>query len=192
MKELHIAEIIESNTTEVVAQCKELHEAPPFGSFIKVKADPTIYGLVFNVMTNSIEPNRRVMAYGKTEEELRDEQPQIFELLKTQFHAHLVGYRDQKGITQILPSQPPRIHSFVYICSLEEVREFTRQTDYLRTLFTISRIPPDELIIATIRNTLEAHLQDSHRYLIQVGKELSRLLRDDYDRLSSILKRIAP
>ncbi|MCI0529137.1 MAG: hypothetical protein L0Y56_17005, partial [Nitrospira sp.] len=86
----------------------------------------------------------------------------------------------------------PRIHSFVYTCSWEEVREFTQQSDYLRTLFTISRIPPDELIIATVRNTLEAHAMRSHPYLIQVGKELSRLLRDDYDRLSSILRRIAP
>jgi hypothetical protein len=200
MKETHIAEVIESNTTEIIAQCKDLHCSPPFGSFVKVKptlspvegANSLIYGLVFNVMTNSIEPNRRAVAYGKTEEELRNEQPQIFELLKTEFQAHLVGYQDRTGIKQILPSQPPRIHSFVYTCSLEEVREFTRQSDYLRTLFTISRVPPDELVIATIRNSLEAHAEDSQQYLIQVGKELARLLRDDYDRLSSILRRIAP
>jgi len=196
MKETHIAEVIESNTTEMIAQCTVLHCSPPFGSFVKVNlaegTEPAIYGLVFNVVTSSIEPNRRAMAYGKTEEELRKEQPQIFELLKTEFQAHLVGYRDQTGIKQILPSQPPRIHSFVYACSLAEVREFTRQCDYLRTLFTISQVPPDELIIATIRNTLDAHGEDSPHYLVQVGKELSRLLRDDYDRLSSILRRISP
>jgi hypothetical protein len=192
MKEIHIAEVVESNTTSLIAQCKELHDSPPFGSFVKIKADPLIYGLVFNVITSSIEPNRRATAYGKTEEELRDEQPQIFELLKTEFQAHLVGYRDRIGIQQILPSQPPRIHSFVYTCSLEEVRAFTEQTDYLRTLFTVSRVPPDELIIATIRNTLEAHAENPGLYLIKVGKELSRLLRDDYDRLSSILRRISP
>ena len=107
-----------------------------------------VVGIVFNVFTHSIEPNRRPTAYGKTEEELRLEQPQIFELLRTEFQALVIGYLDGDESVQILPPQPARIHSFVYLCSDEQVRAFTRTDDYLRSILNTSKIPTDELVIA--------------------------------------------
>jgi len=185
----YIGEVVESSTAEFVAESRVLHCAPPFGSFVKVPSEITIFGLVFNVVTRSIEPNRRPSAYGMTEEELRSEQPQIFELLRTEFHVFTVGYGDESGIKQILPPSPPPIHSFVYLCSSEEVRDFTSNYDFLRVLVSNSRTPPDELIIAAVRNALRARGADGD-YVVQVGKELSKLIRDDYDRLRSIIRRI--
>ena len=185
----YIGEVVESSTAEFVAESRVIHCAPPFGSFVRVPSDVTIFGLVFNVVTRSIEPNRRPSAYGMTEEELRYEQPQIFELLRTEFHAFTVGYSDESKVKQILPPSPPPIHSFVYLCSDEEIRDFTSNYDFLRTLVGNSKTPPDELIIAAVRNTLRVRGEDG-RYVVQVGKELSKLIRDDYDRLSSMLRRI--
>jgi len=186
----YVGEVIESSTTELIAETRELHGAPSFGRFIRVDSEVPIIGLVFNVFTHSIEPNRRPMAYGKTEEELRLEQPQIFELLRTEFQALVVGYVDEKGPVQTLPPQPARIHSFAYLCDDEEVRAFTRSDDYLRSILSTAKIPTDELLIATLRHTLQAH-GSSSTCLVRMGKELSRLLGDDYDRLSSIIRRIA-
>ena len=87
----HLGEVIESSTSQFLAESRELNGAPPFGSFVKTTSEPGVYGLVFNVSTHSIESNRRATAYGKTEHELRMEQPQIFELLKTEFEAVIVG-----------------------------------------------------------------------------------------------------
>ena len=185
-----VGEVIESSTTELVAEARHLHGAPSFGRFIRVESEVSIIGIVFNVFTHSIEPNRRPTAYGKTEEELRMEQPQIFELLRTEFQALVVGYLDGDRPVHVMPPQPARIHSFAYLCDDEEVRNFTRTEDYLRSILSAAKVPTDELLITTMRTTLEAHGRASE-YLVRMGKELSRLLRDDYDRLSSMLRRIA-
>ena len=186
----YLGEVIESSTTEFVAESCELHGAPSFGRFVRVVSEVPIIGIVFNVFTQSIEPNRRPTAYGKTEEELRLEQPQIFELLRTEFQALVIGYVDDTGPVQTLPPQPARIHSFVYPCDDDEVRAFTRADDYLRSILNTAKIPTDELVIATMRHTLRAHGRAAP-YLVRMGKELARLLGDDYDRLSSIIRRVA-
>ena len=185
----HVGEVVESSTTELIAQARELHGAPSFGQFVRVEAAMPVVGIVFNVFTHSIEANRRPTAYGKTEEELRLEQPQIFELLRTEFQALVIGYLDGDESVQILPPQPARIHSFVYLCSDEQVRAFTRTDDYLRSILNTSKIPTDELVIAVLRHAVRAH-GHAPSYLVQMGKELSRLLSDDYDRLSSVIRRV--
>lgn len=189
MEAPYVGEVIESSTVEFTVQCWELHTSPSFGSFVIVDSTPPIIGIVFNVSTRSIEPNRRPMAYGKREEELMMEQPQIFELLKTEFEALVLGYSNGLIPRQMLPPHPPRIHSFVRSCSPSEAREFTNGWDFLRSILYITKVPPDELAIAAIRSAYEAHNQEMG-YLVQTGKELSRLVRGDYDRLSSILRRV--
>ncbi len=190
MPEDYIAEVIESSTTEFTAQARELHSSPPFGSFVKVVSPLTIIAMIYDISTGSTELNRRPVAYGKTEEELKNEQPQIFELLRTEMKARIVGYYDESGMRQLIPPQPPNLHSFVYACTPDEVQEFTGKFDYFRTLAGIGGTLSDELIIAAVQQTCGSR-KDSARYsLIQVGKELARLFHDDYDRLESILRRI--
>ena len=186
----HVGEVVESSTTELVAEARQLHGAPSFGQFVRVDSEVPIVGIVFNVFTHSIEPNRRPTAYGKTEDELRLEQPQIFELLRTEFQALVIGYLDEMGPVQILPPQPARIHSFVHVCSEDQIRAFTHTDDYMRCILNTVKVPTDELLIAALRQTMRAHGGD-RTYLVRMGKELSRLLGDDYDRLSSIVRRAA-
>ena len=103
----YIAEVIESSTTEFTAQTRELHGAPPFGDFIKVGSPVAVIGMIYDISTGSSDANRRPIAYGKTEEELRNEQPQIFELLRTEIKAKIVGYCDQYGMRQqLFPISP--------------------------------------------------------------------------------------
>ena len=191
MPEEYIAEVIESSTTGFVAQTRKLHEAPSFGSFVRVDSPVKSIAMIYDISTGSTELNRRPVAYGKTEEELRNEQPQIFELLRTEIKARIVGYCDEFGMRQLIPPRPPNLHSFVYECPSDEVQAFTRNFDYFRTLVGIGGTLSDELLIAAIQQTCR-HQTDSSRYwLIRAGKELSRLFRDDYDRLESILRRIS-
>ncbi len=186
----YIGEVIESSTSQFLAESRELNRAPPFGSFVKTRSEPTIYGLVFNVCTYSIEPNRRPTAYGKTEHELRMEQPQIFELLKTEFEAVIIGYQDEKGPQQVLPPQPPHIHSFVFPCTEAEIKALTGNGDFMRCILNGCRLPSDDLIIVSVRNAWRARAFDMP-YLVSLGKNLCRLIRDDYDRLSSIMRRVS-
>ena len=190
MPEEYIAEVIESSTTEFAAQARDLHGSPPFGAFVKAGTSPTSFAMIYTISTGSTDPNRRPIAYGKTEEQLRKEQPQIFELLRTEIRARIVGYADEYGMQQLLPPQPPKLHSFVFTCTPEEVRAFTQRFEYLRTLLGIGGTLSDELLIAAIQQSCACQAQTARSCLIRAGKELSRLLRDDYDRLESILRRI--
>jgi hypothetical protein len=186
----HVGEVIESSTSRFATESRELDNAPPFGSFVKTEREPVIYGLVYNVSTHSMEPNRRATAYGTTEYELRMEQPQIFELLKTEFEAATIGYLAEEGIRQVLPPQPPRIHSFVYPCTEAEVKALTGNGDFLRSLLSSPGIPADDLIIAAVRNAWRTRSYDMP-YLVSLGKDLCRLVKDDYDRLSLLMRRIS-
>jgi hypothetical protein len=186
----HIGEVIESSTSRFTAQACELNQAPGFGTFVKTGNGPVAYGLVFDIRTQSADTNRKPTAYGMTEEELRREQPQIFELLRTEFDAVIVGHSGDKGPLQILPPQPPGIHSFCYPCSEREVKVLTGNGDYVRTILGGSQLPSDDLIIASVRTAWAVRGFDM-AYLVTLGKELSRLIRDDYERLSSLIRRIS-
>jgi hypothetical protein len=189
MYEEEIGEVIGSSNTEFIAECALLHHSPAFGSFIKVQGRETIYGVVFNAYTHSLEPNRLAIAYHRSEQELRDEQPQIFELLKTKFEAVIIGYETEGTIRQYLPPQPPRLHSFVYSCHPMEVRRLTSHFWFFRFLMSVEKAPRDELIAATIRAAYAVR-EGERSFLVQAGKELVKLIRDDYEMLSSILQRI--
>lgn len=189
MEETEIGEVIGSSNTEFIAESSLLHHPPPFGSFIKVEGREPIYAVVINAYTHSLEPNRLAIAYHRSEQELRDEQPQIFELLKTKFEAVIIGHEQDGTIRHRLPPQPPRLHSFVHTCSPIEVRRLTSQLRFFRFLLSVEKAPRDELIAGVIRAAYA--VRDGERsFLVHAGKELVRLIGDDYEMLSSILHRI--
>ncbi len=191
-----VGEVVESSTTTLIAEARRLHHAPDFGAFVRVESDGRdLIGVVHNASTQSSEPNRRPMAYGKTEAELRAEQPQIFELLRTQFEVFVLGYLHDDSMVHLFPPQPARIHSFVFPCPVEQVLAVTEDPQFLRSLLEATGLPTDELLLATLRHALKGRADEAGetkagQYLVRMGAELSRLLRDDYDRLSSLVRRI--
>ena len=75
-----------------------------------------------------------------TEDELRRPQPQIFELLRTEFDVVIVGHSGDRGPVQILSPQPLGIYAFCYACDEREVKALTTNGDYLRTLMVANII----------------------------------------------------
>ena len=92
---------------------------------------------------------------------------------------------------QVLPPQPAPVHSFVHECDDELVRKWTASDEYLRTLLNrpAQRLPADDLVIAMVRRASRAR-DNAAEFGLRTGKQLARLLRDDYDRLGSILRRM--
>jgi hypothetical protein len=158
---------------------------------------PAIFGLVYAAKTTSLEANRRPSALGfADEDELRREQPQIFELLCTEFSALLIAYMppDGKSLRRHLPPRPPRIHSRVSLCSPEEVRTVTADLSFLRTLLLSSGGAPlgatsDEIVAACLRQAKEAQVNEQE-FLERAGRTLASLLTQDYDRLQAILRAV--
>jgi hypothetical protein len=156
-----------------------------------------VYALVYGANTSSLEPNRRPSALGfADEDEMRRQQPQIFELLRTEFSGLLVAYSagDGKPLRRHLPPRPPRIHSRVYACTPEETRLLTEDFSFLRGILlpsggALAGVPSDELAAACLRMAKECHPDDG-AFLLRAGKALATLLSNDYERLSAILRNV--
>jgi len=189
-----VGEVIEASTTDFTAQCYELYQSPPLGSLVKTRDLPVeLYGVVYNATTTSIEPGRRPIARGKdetSEEEIYRSSPQLLKLLRTEFSTLVVGYRENEKLYHYLPPNPARIHSFVYLCPPEEVKEFSQSFDFLNMLIN-TRLPVsvDELIAACLRQMSQVY-EDRHAFLVAAGKELAILLSSEFNRLKAILGRI--
>jgi HAS barrel domain len=185
----YIGEVVESGTRGFIARSPRVGEAPPFGSFVRTDAGSPVYGLVYEIITGSKEPGRKPDAYDMSIEELRREQPQIFELLKTEFHVLTLGYNESEKIRYALSPLPPPIHSFVYECTDEEKVALSSEDFFLRSIISSTNVPVDDLIISSLLCAQSARKQDGD-YVVRMGKSLSRFLKDDYERLSSILRRL--
>jgi len=187
-------EVIEASTSGYLAQCYELYQSPALGSLVKTRGDNNleIFGVVCNTSTLGIEPGRRPIARGKdavSEEEIYRSSPQLYKLLKSEFDVLVIGYSVEGRIYQNLPPKPARIHGFVYQCTMEEVRLFSRCLDFLSLLLNARvEIPVEELVIATLREMAKSYGIERRAFLVGAGKELAVLLSQDYVRLKTILK----
>lgn len=154
--------------------------------------DNTLYAVVFSAGTGSAEPGRRPTAYGLNEDDLRRQQPQIFDLLATEFSALHVGFARNGRFRAGIPPRPGRLHSAVSACTPDEVIAITDAPEFLRSLVTAtSDIPTDELIVACVRQAYESRAGD-YPSLVRMGKQLASLLRNDPDRLTALLARLEP
>ena len=190
-----VGEVIEASTTDFVAQCYELYQSPPLGSLVKTRdQEVELYGIVYNATTTSLEPGRRPIARGKdevAEEEIYRTSPQLLKLLRSEFSALVVGHRQDNRLYHYLPPKPARIHSFVYQCQPEEVKEFSQSFDFLNILInTHLPVSVEEIVAASLRQMSEVQ-EDRQRFLVAAGKELAVLFGGEFNRLKAILGRIS-
>ena len=156
-----------------------------------------VYALVYGANTSSLEPNRRPSALGfADEDEMRRQQPQIFELLRTEFSGLLIAYSEggDKPLRRHLPPLPPRIHSRVYPCTMEETQALTEDLSFLRSILlpsggALAGVPSDELAAACLRQARESH-PDDQAFLLRAGQTLAKFMANDYERLQAILRNL--
>lgn len=194
---MRIGEIIETGTTGFVAESFTLHRPPPLGSLVKVEvaSQPRIYGVVSHGTTTSPEPGRR--AVRRSNEEVYDEaiyeaHPQLKRVLRTEFTVLLVGCVENGQIRHHLPPQPPPLHHSVHQCTADELRAFTEQRYYLRLLLSAdSPVPIEQLIAAHVREAYRQRGNDA-QWLEATARELASLLKNDYERLMTLLYAVEP
>jgi hypothetical protein len=186
-----LGEIVEASTTVWRAVAPRTFEAPAFGSFVKTSdGSRTTYGVVSHVQHASIDPSRKAIPLGRSWEELEREQPQVRELLTTEFDAICVAFaEDGRDVLAYLPPIPPRVHDFVEACSPDEIVELTDDLSFVRTLGATGLPVVGELIAAAIRGAA-AHRADTRAFLVRAGREVADLFRQDYEQASSIIRRI--
>jgi hypothetical protein len=189
-----VGEVIESCTTDFTAQCYELYQSPPLGCLVKTHWEKSadLYGVVCRATTAGIEPGRRPIARGRdevSEDEVFRSSPQLLKLLRSEFDVAVIGFKKEQTICQYLPPKPARIHGFVYLCSDEEVRAFSRSFDFLNLLLKSRlELPVEEMVGASLRQMSRVYGPQKHAFLVAAGKELASLLSRDYSQLKAILR----
>ena len=140
-----------------------------------------------------MDTGRKPIARGKdeaTEEAVYMNSPQLTSLLRSEFTAAAVGFKDGDKVYQYLPPRPPKLHSFIYLCEAEEIKEFSRNIGFLNILLNAALpVLPEEIIAAALRQMATAQ-DDPRAFLVAAGKELANLLSNDFVRLRNILGRL--
>lgn len=185
------AEVIESSLSGWISQSWQWNRFPVFGSLVTIETqNRTLFGLVYQTQTGSMDPTRYPFPYQKTEQELLAEQPQIFEFLKTTFMSMTVGYLDCGHMVHLLAPEPPHIHAFVQEASKEQSAAFFSNEQFLHLIFGAAAQPinVDELLLATLKyqKTLGILTQDRLKRYIQT---YSLLIGNDYRRLKFFAQR---
>lgn len=186
--------VAETWRNDLGSESTEPVNIPGFGSFLKCisfESGLEVYGIVYDVITGPQDGHHRATALKMTREQLRQEQPQIFSLLKTELHAAICGYKQDGRLFPRLAPHPPQVHDFVWTLDNNEIREISSDLEFLRLISWVSSVPADELIAAAIREASQARNND-YEFLVAAGQNLSHIFRDDYDRLISLLKKINP
>lgn len=185
-------EVVEATVDLLVAQCHRLYGAPPLGTLIRSGDGTPVYSIVSGIATSSLDPTRRAVARGagaESEAEIHREHPQIERLLRTDVTLSVVGHVRDQEIYHYFGPLPPRVHTFVYICTPEEVRRFTRSLDFIASLTNRQNFSSDDVLAATLREAAGSY-ENPREFIVRAGRSLASLLGNDTIRLSGILRRL--
>jgi hypothetical protein len=188
-------EVVEASVEQLVGQCHRLYEAPSLGTLVRAGDD--VFGVVSGIATSALDPSRRVIARGadvETEAEIYAAHPQLEKLLRTDVTVTVTGHRELNGVMhQYLPSQPPRIHTFLYACLPDDVRDFfgvgaAPRMDFVHLLAGYGG-PGDDVLAASLRAAAVA-FDDPRAFLIAASRAVAVVLSGDTARTNAIVRRL--
>lgn len=191
-----LGEVMSASITGFIAEAWPDSDVPlpGFGGFVKACSQEhgfEVVGVVYDVVTGPRDTLHKPTALRMTREQLKNEQPHIFSLLRTELHVTTCAHKRSRSILMRLPPYPPSVHDFVEPLAKSELEQMGETLDFLPLLMRVSAVPQDELIAACLRN-IAAVRADEYDFLVHAGKYLSQLYRDNYDTLSSLLRKIKP
>jgi len=189
----YFAEIISSNISTWQAQTWQWDIMPEFGSLVTVIDNGrTIFGIVYDISTSPIDAIRQPIPYKMTQEELLQNQPQIFQFLKTSFSCIALGYKEQHDtIYYNLPPQPPKMHTFVGYATRQELELFFKNQQYLYILCNgTENLNTNELLLAIIKHQMSNKILTKELFntLIQT---FFRLNKNNYLQTKLFLSRVS-
>ncbi len=184
------AEVIESSLYSFTAQSWEWDYFPSFGSLVTIHTQQRIiFGIVHSLQTGSMDPGRYPFTYKKTEEELRAEQPHIFEFLQTKFSCLTVGFYEKNDMIYQVAPEPPKMHAFVSHATTAQQAQFFTTCAYLHLIFNGSaQTSTDELLLALLRKQTELNVL-TQESLFEFIDTVCLISGDDYRRLKILVSR---
>jgi hypothetical protein len=196
MTTIEIGRLLRAGTSGFVVGCHVSQlESPSFGALVKAPLDNDyqIFGLIHDIRIDDDGLVRQlVTANGVDDNIIADNR--INRNVPLEISVLAVGYCQAGQFYHLLPPRPPLSLDVIYLCSAEELCQFTAagRFGYFRHVLRASDIPVGELLAAHIQQTKQAHIeQNNHEWASQATQELITLLRDDYSTLMSVLGALA-
>jgi hypothetical protein len=192
MKQYEIGRLLRAGTTGFVVGCRVAQiDAPSFGALVRVALDGDyqVYGLIYDIHIDDDGLVRQlVTAEGVAEAVIADNR--VNRNVPLELSVLTVGYRLDGKVSHLLPPRPPLSLDVIYLCSAEEIRQFTGvgRFGYFRHILRAADLPVGELLAAHIQQAGAAHTEARKgEWRNAATQELITLLRDDYATLMSVL-----
>ncbi len=178
-------------------QSNKIDHKHDFGAFVKVPITNDdgiqVIGLIYAVeIKDDMLVNELVMAEAVDSNLLRDQREN--RMVPVEISVINVGYNYNGMMIHSLPPRPPLSLTEVYLCTAQEVFDFTQRFDYFRIVLSASEVPSDDLLAAALRYSASIYPDDNDRYqfMVNCGRELAKQLSNDLRRLSHLLTLIRP
>jgi hypothetical protein len=189
MTEIKIGRLLRSSTDAFVVGCQVSQiDAPAFGGLIRIPLGDgnQIYGLIHDIRVDDDDLVRQLVTTENVDDTVIADN-RVNRNVPVEISAIVVGHRQGDDIHHLLPPRPALSLDMIYLCSNEELVEFTSagRFGYFRHILRAENVPTGELLAAHIQNVYQAS-QDIG-WVIKASRELINLLRDDHDALMTVL-----
>ena len=192
MRQYEIGRLLRAGTTGFVVGCRVAQiDAPSFGALVRVALDGDyqVYGLIHDIHIDDDGLVRQLVTAEAVEEAVIADN-RVNRNVPLELSVLTVGYKLDGKVSHLLPPRPPLSLDVIYLCTPDEVREFTScgRFGYFRHLLRASDLPVGELLAAHIQQTGISHAEAGNtEWRNAATQELITLLRDDYAMLMSVL-----
>lgn len=192
MKVLQIGRLLRASVSGFVVGCRAIEsELPSLGGLVRVSLanDYHIFGLIYDIHIDDDGLVRQLVTLDNVDEQVIADNRQNRNV-PLEFSVLSVGYRQNGRIFHLLPPRPPLSLDLIYLCSIDELLQFTSsgRFGYFRHILQAIDIPISEVLAAHIQQAAFAHTQAGDpQWSERAIQELITLLRDDYPSLMSLL-----
>lgn len=192
MKQYQIGRLLRAGTSGFVVGCRVTQiDAPSFGALVRVALDGDyqVYGLIHDIHIDDDGLVRQLVTAEEVAEAVIADN-RVNRNVPLELSVVTVGYRLDGKVSHLLPPRPPLSLDVIYLCSAEEIRQFTGAGSfgYFRHVLRASDLPVGELLAAHIQQAGAAHAEAGEAgWRNAATQELITQLRDDYATLMSVL-----
>jgi hypothetical protein len=196
MNTIEIGRLLRAGTSGFVVGCRVSQlDSPSFGALVRVPLPDgyQIYGLIYDMRIDDDGLVRQlVTADGVDDSIIADNRHN--RNVPVELSVLSVGYQQAGRIYHLLPPRPPLSLDLIYLCSPDELCQFTSvgRFGYFRHILRATDLPIGELLAAHLQQSQAAHAAGGQPdWSNAATQELITLLRDDYPSLMAVLGALA-
>jgi hypothetical protein len=196
MTAIEIGRLLRAGTTGFVAGCRVSRiEAPSFGALVRAPLDTgyQIYGLIHDIHIDDDGLVRQLVTTEEIDPAVIIDN-RVNRNVPIEMSVLAVGYQQDGDIYHLLPPRPALSLDVVYLCSDQEMRDFTSsgRFGYFRHILRSPELPIGDLLAAHINQVQPAQSEvGNEAWALKATQELIVLLRDDYPALMSVISILA-